>query len=195
MNKYGYNNCVGLLFLLYCSAATAGRIAPRLGVVDAEEIAPASEFVEGTLLIALANVALNGFPVSNEVVVVVCLMVEADAEAVVVEVLHAPVDVSILENGFAEGIAQVGGNGCQFAVARVGGQLIGIVLEVEEWMDIAFLGIIAGIVEAVNLLGGEVDGFLLRRVEGDEAVGQSAGDIDDAVQFTGAQQLKVAIIG
>jgi hypothetical protein len=178
---------------VYWSAATAGGIAPGQAGVNAEEVAPAGEFVEGTLLIALADVALDVSPGTNEVVIVVCLMVDADAEAVVVEVLHAPVDVSVLEDGLAEGRAQVGGNGCQFVIAGVGGQFVGIVLEVEEWVDIAFLGVIALGVKAINLLGGEVDGLLLRRVEGDEAVGQSARDIDNAVQFAGAQQLKVAI--
>ena len=186
---------IELIFSLFSnwSAATAGRIAPGQAGVDAKEIAPAGEFVEGTLLVALADIALNGIPSTNEVVIIVILMVEADAETVVVEVLHAPVDVGVLEDGLAEGHAQVGGNGCQFGIARVGGQLVSIVLEVEERMDIAFLGVVVGGVEAVNLLGGEVDGLLLRRVEGDKAVGQSACDIDNAVQFAGAQQFKVAI--
>ena len=175
------------------SAATAGGIAPGQAGVDAEEIAPAGEFVEGTLLVARTDITLNGIPSTNEVIIVVILMVEADAETVVVEVLHAPVDVYALEDGLTEGRTKVGGNGCQFGIARVGGQFVGIVLEVEEWVDIAFLGVVAFGVEAVNLLGGEVDSLLLRRIEGDETVGQSAGDIDNAVQFAGAQQFKVAI--
>ena len=81
---------IELIFSLFSnwSAATAGRIAPGQAGVDAKEIAPAGEFVESTLLVALADVALDFSPVSNEVIIVVILMVEADAEAVVIKVLH-----------------------------------------------------------------------------------------------------------
>ena len=92
MNKYGYYNCVGLLFLLYCATATAGRIAPRQPRIDAEEVAPAGQFVEGTLLIAFADV---DFPVpgilsgTNVIIIIEHLMIETDTETVVVKVLYA----------------------------------------------------------------------------------------------------------
>ena len=122
MNKYGYNNCVGLLFLLYCSTATAGRIAPRQPRIDAEEVAPASQFVKGTLLIAFADVdfPIPGVTLAYYVNVPEELVIETDAETVVVEVLYAPADVGTLEDGSVEGRLHILCNRLQYAVASVG---------------------------------------------------------------------------
>ena len=62
--------------------------------VDAEEIAPASQFVEGTLLVAVTDIGLIGEACADEVVVVVELRVEADAERIVVQMLLVPADVA-----------------------------------------------------------------------------------------------------
>ena len=88
-------------------AATTGGIAPGQTGVDAEEVAPAGQFVECTLLIALADVAFYGTSGSDEVEIVEDLVIEADTEAVVVEVLYAPVDVGTLEDGLVEGLLHV----------------------------------------------------------------------------------------
>ena len=134
MNKYGYNNCVGLLFLLYCSTATAGRIAPRQPRIDAEEVAPASQFVEGTLLIAFADVdfPIPGVTLAYHVNVPEELVIETDAETVVVKVLYAPADVSTLEDSSVKSLLHVLSNDVQFTIARVGGQFVGIVQKIEE---------------------------------------------------------------
>ena len=47
--------------------------------------------------------------------------------------------------------------------------------------------------ESIDLGGGAVDGLLLRGIEGDEAVGQSLADINDAIKVGGAQQFEIAI--
>ena len=70
MNKYGYYNCVGLLFLLYCSTATAGRIAPWQLLIRMAPVTPAGEFVECALLVALADVAVPGQTCTDEVEIV-----------------------------------------------------------------------------------------------------------------------------
>ena len=134
MNKYGYNNCVGLLFLLYCSTATAGRIAPRQPRIDAEEVAPASQFVKGTLLIAFADVdfPIPGVTLAYYVNVPEELVIETDAETVVVKVLYAPADVSTLEDSSVKSLLHVLSNDVQFTIARVGGQFVGIVQKIEE---------------------------------------------------------------
>jgi len=74
-------------------------------------VAPAGEFVEGALFVASADVAIPKRSCTDVVEIVEGLMIEVDAETVMVEVLRCPVDVDMLEEGLVEGLAQVVGDG------------------------------------------------------------------------------------
>ena len=49
------------------------------------------------------------------------------------------------------------------------------------------------VLEAIYLLGGTVDGFLLRRIECQDAVAQLLGGIDDGLELAHANHLIVAV--
>ena len=86
--------------------------------VDAEEIAPASQFVEGTLLVAVTDIGLIGEACADEVVVVVELRVEADAERIVVQMLLVPADVAIVDDEVVECTVNIVRDSSYLVVAR-----------------------------------------------------------------------------
>ena len=120
-------------------------------------------------------------------------MVETDAEAVMVEALHAPVDVGALEDGFVESLVKVRGNRCELGIPRLFGQLVGVVGQIEERIEVTETGIVEWLEESIDLCVGAVDGLFLRGIEGGETVGKTLTDIDDAVEVGGAQQFEVAV--
>lgn len=122
------------------------------------------------------------------------IVVKADAEAVVVKVISAPIDVDALDESLAESGLQILRDGRKFGIVRVRGQFVGVVLEVEERRDIA-TALIVIIVETIHLTGGTVNGLLMRRIESDETAGKAMGGIDDSVQATGSQQFEIAVVG
>ena len=162
-----------LLTLFIQWTTTLGRwIVNGKCFIDTEEVAPAGQLMEVALLVTIVNIGSYLVTSTNKVIGVVELMVETDAEGVVVQVLLVPADVGIVDDEVVECTVDVVRNSNQLLVASFLSQLMGIVCQIEEGRsDCAESFVFSNIAETIDRFGGTVDGLTLGGVELHESCG------------------------
>ena len=122
--------------------STAGGVTQGMSVVDAKPVAPSGQLVESALLVPFVDITEPLQSSGFEVPVVNTLVIEADAKAVVFQVLLVPVDIYVVDDGGVESLFHILRNRCESGVCGVFGKFVSVVLEVEERVEISKIGVI-----------------------------------------------------